>query len=196
MEKPSPESRSLLLGWSPFVVGFVLMLLVGWFLFPKVLYSTRTQPVAFSHVTHGPEGTAGNECEDCHFFREDGTYQGIPPLAKCMECHEDLLGESQEEAAFQELALRLTEEGRDIDWLIYSKQPACVFFSHAAHIKMAELECTACHRDVTSQHSPPPFRQNRLTGYSKDVWDRMKMTVCGDCHEERGTSNACFVCHK
>jgi hypothetical protein len=24
----------------------------------------------------------------------------------------------------------------------------------------------------------------------------MKMSDCGDCHEERGTSNACFVCHK
>ena len=183
-------------GWLFFVGGLVLMLFVGWVLFPKVLYCTKTQPFEFSHVTHGPEGTAGNECTDCHAFREDGSYQGIPPLSKCMECHEDLMGESEAEREFQEKALEMAENGEQVPWLIYSKQPICVYFSHAAHVKMAELECTACHPDVTNQKVPPPYVQNRITGYSREVWDRMKMSVCGDCHKKQGANNACFVCHK
>jgi len=183
-------------GWLYFVVGFVFMLFVGWVIFPKALYCSKTQPFEFSHVTHGPEGAAGNECIDCHSFRQDGSYQGIPPLSKCMECHEELMGSSEAEREFHDKALEMAENGEQIPWLIYSQQPVCVYFSHAAHIKMAELECTSCHPDVINQKAPPPFYQNRITGYSKTVWERMKMSDCGDCHEKQGANNACFVCHK
>jgi cytochrome c553 len=34
-------------------------------------------------------------CEDCHFFREDGTYAGKPALSACVECHEEPQGETE-----------------------------------------------------------------------------------------------------
>ncbi|MGB5619668.1 MAG: hypothetical protein WBM78_22720, partial [Desulfobacterales bacterium] len=32
-----------------FIVGFVASLVVGWVVFPKLLYSQKEQPVAFNH---------------------------------------------------------------------------------------------------------------------------------------------------
>ena len=61
--------------------------------------------------------------------------------SKCLECHASPQGNSKEEAEFIKLAEKLKKENKNIPWLIYSKQPDHVFFSHAAHIKMAKLEC-------------------------------------------------------
>lgn len=190
---PGSSSKT---GWLLFVVGFAGALVVGWFVFPLALYSSRTQPVQFSHATHGLDGAAGLECSECHRFREDGSYLGIPSLESCFECHSEIQGESQEEKRFHEEGQQLMEEGKEVPWLIYSKQPPCVYFSHIPHVNMAELACTDCHRDVTAEKVPPVYKENRITGYSKTIWDRMKMDDCGDCHEEKGVSNACFVCHK
>jgi hypothetical protein len=85
------------------------------------------------------------------------------------------------------------EPEKEIPWISYSRQPDNVFFSHAAHVKMAEMECTHCHRDVSGETKAPPVKINRLTGYPNEV---MKMYVCEDCHARENVSNACDVCHK
>jgi hypothetical protein len=82
---------------------------------------------------------------------------------------------------------------KEIPWVSYSRQPDNVFFSHAAHVKMAEMECTDCHRDVKEETEAPPVKINRLTGYPNEI---MKMYVCEDCHAREQVSNSCDVCHK
>ncbi len=219
MEKKTNSSGSSMLGGVLFfLAGFIGALIVGWVIFPMVLYSEHSQPFNFSHAVHmdpervdGIEGeTEVEKCLFCHEFREDGTFAGIPKIAKCMECHDDPespLGESPEEAAF--LKTYVAHE-KEIPWFSYYRQPDCVYFSHIAHVKMGELDCKTCHGNHGHLTSLPPYKANRITGYSiniwgkrisglkKHTWDRMKMDDCAECHTEKGheENNACFVCHK
>ena len=211
MEADSKQvSRTKKDGWIFLLSGLIVALIVGWIVFPLILYSKKSQPLNFSHVSHGPESDAGLECEECHFFYEDGTFSGIPGIENCMECHEDPespLGESPEE---EKLFTGYIESGREIPWLIYSRQPDCVYFPHIAHVNMAEIECKVCHGDFETMENLPVYKVNRLTrysidiwgrniaGYKKNTWDRMKMDDCAKCHTQKGkeNNNACFVCHK
>ena len=215
-----PGTWRFLIPIAAFAVGFMSHLFLGWVIFPPLLYSEKQQPIDFSHKLH--VGEVG-ECEGCHYFREDGSFSGIPKLENCLECHEEQIGEHLEE---EKLVKEYVEPGKEIPWLIYSRQPQCVFFSHAAHVKMAEMECATCHGPIGDSDHVRPYQYNRLTLYSRDIWGwniaglakngwdylkqaddsggtkiehpaRMKMDDCAKCHEEkRGIHDACFVCHK
>lgn len=195
-----------------FIIGFVASLLVGWMVFPKLLYSQKEQPVTFNHVVHMDQ--VDNGCESCHFFREDGSYSGVPKLAQCIECHEEPQDESDEDEVH--FITEYVEKEREVPWLVYSKQPDCVFFSHAAHVKKGGMDCVTCHGHIGESESLRTYQENRITGYSRDIWgnniagfkrnpwDRMKMDDCADCHKEAAVKitsvqtekDACFVCHK
>jgi hypothetical protein len=178
--------------WVFFWIGVVASLILGWVVFPQLIHSTKSQPVAFSHLKHGEE--ASLSCEDCHVLRADGSFAGLPSMAKCMECHETAIGDSKAEADFIKLVVELKKERKDIPWLIYSKQPDNVFFSHAAHIKMAKLDCKECHKSVGGKTAKnPPYQYRWISGYAPEV---MSMKTCETCHAQKGASNACFVCHK
>lgn len=194
-----------------FILGLVASLVLGWVIFPQLLYSKKTQPIDFNHALHNEMVEDG--CESCHFFREDGTYSGAPKLAQCIECHEEVQGESEEEEKF---VTQYVAKGREVPWLIYARQPDCVFFSHIAHVKMGEMDCVTCHGHIGESESLKVYEENRLTGYSRDIWgkniagikwnswDRMKMDDCSECHQKNNVNQAsvqtnkggCFVCHK
>lgn len=196
-----------------FIIGFALSLVVGWGIFPKLLYSQKNQPINFNHALHVEQVEDG--CNSCHFLREDGSFSGIPKNQQCIECHAEIQGESEDEAVFvNEYVLK----DREVPWFSYSRQPDCVFFSHAAHIQGAKLECVTCHGPIGESEVARPYERNRITGYSRDIWgkniaglkknswDGMKMDDCAECH--KGTAalkhassvqterDACFVCHK
>jgi len=174
-----------------FILGLFASLIVGWIIFPKILYSQKKQPIDFNHAFHVAE--VENECESCHFFRKDGTFSGAPKLEQCIECHEEIQGIDLDEIKFVE---EYVSKGREVPWLIYSKQPDSVFFSHAAHIKGADMECVTCHGHIGESESLKIYEENRITGYSRDIWgksiggfkkntwDRMKMDDCADCHQK------------
>jgi hypothetical protein len=123
------------------------------------------------------------------------------------------MGDSDNEAVFVE---QYVAKEREVPWLVYSRQPDCVFFSHAAHVYGADLACETCHGSIGTSDSLKPYEENRITGYSRDIWghsiggfkhntwDRMKMDDCAECHETAGIHDssvqtgrdACFVCHK
>ena len=194
-----------------FIVGLIASLIVGWVIFPQLLYSQKRQPVGFNHALHNEE--VDNECESCHFFREDGTYSGVPKLAQCIECHEEVQGEDPGEARFVN---EYVAKGREVPWLIYSRQPDNVFFSHVAHVKTGQMECVTCHGNIGESESLKVYEENRISGYSRDIWgkniagfkrnswDRMKMDDCSECHVKENINQnsvqtlkgGCFVCHK
>jgi len=195
-----------------FIIGFAASMVLGWVIFPKLLYSEKQQPFSFNHALHVGEVDEG--CESCHFFRDDGSFSGVPKLAQCIDCHEEPMGESEDEATFVE---QYVWKGREVPWLVYSRQPDCVFFSHAAHVIGAEMECVTCHGHIGESTESRPYEYNRITQYSRDIWgkniagfkknswDRMKMDDCAQCHKEAGLTHtssvqtgrdACFVCHK
>ncbi len=172
------------------ILGLAASLVVGWVIFPKFLYSQKTQPFDFNHVLHEQE--VANSCESCHFFRSDGTFSGVPKLEQCLlGCHEEQVGETANEAKFYK---NYVSKGIEVPWLVYSRQPDSVFFSHAAHIKKAKMECITCHGPVGQSEHLKVYEENRITGYSRDIWgkniagfkrnpwDRMKMDDCEECH--------------
>nr|NJM01630.1 cytochrome c3 family protein [Desulfobacula sp.] len=198
------DDKGLGLGVIFFIVAFVICFLSGTLLFPKLLYSKKEQPFNFNHELH--VGEVG-DCESCHALREDGSFNGIPKLAKCQECHtETPLGETKDEAIFTEMYVAKEKE---VPWYVYSRQPDCVFFSHAAHTKTEGMDCVTCHGHIGTSTSLKPYEENRITGYSRDIWgqniwgikkhswDRMKMDDCAACHKkETGHQGYCFQCHK
>jgi len=116
------------------------------------------------------------------------------------------MGETEDEAIF---AAEYVAKEREVPWYVYAKQPDCVYFSHAAHIKAAGMDCVTCHGHIGESTSSRPYEENRLTGYSRDIWgkniwgikknswDSMKMDDCAVCHqEETGHKGYCFQCHK
>ena len=202
------DDKGLGLGVIFFIVAFVICFLSGTFMFPKLLYSKKEQPFNFDHELH--VGEAGS-CDSCHYLREDGSFSGIPTLDKCMECHtEEPLGETEDEAVFAEMYVAKEKE---VPWYVYSRQPDCVFFSHAAHTQVkpggAGMDCVTCHGPIGETTSSRPYEENRITGYSRDIWgkniwgikkhswDSMKMDDCAVCHKmETGHQGYCFQCHK
>ena len=193
-----------------FILGLATSLVLGWVIFPKLLYSKKRQPIEFNHALHNELVDEG--CESCHFFREDGTYSGVPTLAQCIDCHEEVNGEDPEEEKF---VAQYVAKNREVPWLVYSRQPDCVFFSHAAHVKIANMDCVTCHGDIGESQELKPYQENLISGYSRDIWgysiagikrntwDRMKMDDCSECHQRENVNQnsvqtlkgGCFVCH-
>jgi hypothetical protein len=202
-EPPKPGNWRFLIPIIAFAIGFGAHFFPGWIIFPHILYAKKEQPINFNHKLHVEEM---GECEACHYFREDGSFSGVPKLATCLDCHEEQLGSHPEEA---KLITEYVEPGKEIPWLIYARQPQCVFFSHAAHVNMAEMDCFTCHGGIGESTQTKTYQYNRLTLYSRDIWgyniagykkhtwDRMKMDDCAECHlEETGHQGSCFQCHK
>ena len=189
-----------------FALGFSTAIAAGWAGFPRLLYRTEVQPLQFSHKTHAGE-KAGLACDDCHTVTEAGYFTGIPKLDKCSTCHAEALGKTPAEKMLVE---RYVKPGREIDWHVYSRQPQNVRFAHAIHVKRAKLECSKCHGEHGKTETLRPYQQNRISGYSRDIWgpsisrisfrpaDRpsMKMDDCMHCHGERGVVTSCRSCHK
>ena len=185
------------------VVGLSAGLLAGWVGLPFFLYGRQEQPLAFNHAVHVKD--AGMACEDCHGFKADGSFAGIPLTSACADCHSEAQGESKAE---RKLVDDYVTPGREIPWLVYARQPDNVYFSHAPHVRRAAIECRRCHGDHGQSTGTPVYQFNRISTYSRNIWgprisgggpnpwDSMKMSDCCDCHRERGVRDHCLMCHK
>jgi len=172
----------------PFLAGAVLALAAGWSAFPRVIEKTRLQPVDFSHKVHAEK--AGAKCEDCHAFRDDGSFAGAPTLDKCAGCHAAPMGSTPAEKAFVE---NYVAQGREPQCVSYARQPENVWFPHIAHVKGGGVKCDQCHGEMASSDSLRPYRENRISGYSRDV---MSMDACIACHHQQKLEHSCLDCHK
>ena len=156
--------------------------------FPNCSIPKKKQPFSFNHKLHVAEV---GDCESCHSFREDGSFSGIPKLASCVECHEEVMGETEDEEIF---VTQYVYPEVEVPWLVYSRQPDCVFFPHVAHVVKGKMDCVTCHGHIGESESSRPYEYNRITQYSRDIWgkniagfktnswDRMKMDDCAACH--------------
>jgi hypothetical protein len=187
-----------------FGLGFAVMVAFGWIVFPELVYRSTDQPFQFSHKVHAGE-SVGLSCTDCHAFREDGSFAGIPVLSRCAECHSEAIGESPDERILVEEYIK---KERDVPWGVYARQPQNVYFPHVQHVKLAELECQRCHGPHGESDRLRPVQINRISGYSRDIsgssitgmkkgeWDGMTMDDCATCHRTHGAQNNCLTCHK
>jgi len=188
-----------------FLSGLALVVTFGWVALPAALYVRAEQPLQFSHEVHTSEAL-GLSCEDCHGFRADGSYVGIPGVAKCAECHSSPVGETAEE---KRLVAEYVTPGREIPWRVYARQPDNAHFPHAQHVKQAAIACAECHGSHGKTNQLRPLETDRISGYSRDVagfspvrfvrrpGDGMQMRDCEACHAQRHVAaTACLDCHK
>ena len=187
-----------------FALGVAVALFAGWVALPRALYVQRQQPVEFHHKLHA-EKSGVAECRDCHALRDDGTFAGIPAMEKCSGCHSERIGESKAEATLVDAYIKT---GHETPWLVYARQPANVWFSHAIHVRRAGLKCTECHGNDGESDQLKVYELNRVSGYSRDIWghsltrlhrspgDGMKMSDCEGCHRKHKVEVGCLGCHK
>ena len=187
-----------------FGLGLTFALFAGWFVFPRMLYVQKRQPLDFLHKTHADKSGVA-ECGECHALRDDGSFAGLPPSEKCAGCHSERIGESKAEAT---LVNDYIKPGHEISWRVYSRQPANVWFSHAIHLKRAGLACVECHSTYGESDQVRVLEVNRISGYSRDIWghsisrlrraphEGMKMSDCEACHQRHNLEVGCLGCHQ
>jgi menaquinone reductase, multiheme cytochrome c subunit len=173
-----------------FLAGALVAMGAGWVGFPYALYDRKPQPVDFSHKVHTGEKAGAMKCDDCHAFREDGSFAGIPKLEKCSGCHTAAMGTTVAEKKFIE---QYVTPNREPQWESYSRQPDNVYFSHAVHIKRGKLACDRCHGALGTTDTLPVKFQDRISGYGKGI---KKMDNCEDCHHQNKLNQSCMDCHK
>lgn len=187
-----------------FGLGLVLAILTGWVAFPRALYVQREQPLVFHHKTHS-EKSGVTQCDTCHALASDGQFTGVPRIETCAGCHAEKLGTSKSEAVLVDTYIK---PGREIHWFVSARQPANVWFPHAIHIRGAGLACSECHGTFGESDQSRIYEQNRISGYSRDIWghsisrlrraphDGMKMSDCENCHRQHHVEVGCLGCHK
>lgn len=187
-----------------FSTGAMISLAAGWLAFPRVLYQQKPQPFQFNHLAHTGE-KGGMACTDCHSFREDATFTGIPRLESCAACHAEPVGQSETEKHFVE---EYVKKEREPQWRVYARQPDNAWFPHAAHVLKAKLACERCHLDHGKSQKLPVYEENRITGYSRFVMGDLEKTFvpaaghglrmddCIACHRQSKLEHSCLDCHK
>lgn len=187
-----------------FGIGMGLAIITGWTAFPRALYVRRDQPLEFHHKMHS-EKSGLTQCDSCHVLGSDGEFSGIAGIETCAGCHADKVGTSKAEATLVDVYIK---PSRETPWLVYSRQPANVWFSHAIHARRAGLACRDCHGNFGESDQPRVYEQDRISGYSRDVsghsisrlrrapHDGMTMSDCEDCHRRRNVEVGCLGCHQ
>jgi len=175
----------------PFGAAAVLVTVlgVGWYTQPDRFvrgYEPR-QPIPYSHKLHA--GTLRIPCMYCHSGVLRSRAAGIPPVAKCMNCHTVTKKDSPD---IRQLA-SVYASGEPILWQRIHNLPDHVFFDHRPHVH-AGILCQTCHgevqtMDVVSQQMS--LRMGSCLGCHRDPHDALpagSAIVKGPEH--------CYACHR
>jgi len=137
------------------ILGIVFLLALGWQ--AKMLYEAGTslgrqqyyepdQPVKFSHVVHAADNQIN--CKYCHNTVDHSRHAGIPGVDVCWNCH-SIVREGSHSGKHQiNKVVAAYEQGTPIRWIKVHNLQDHVFFSHAQHVAVGEIECSACHGPV------------------------------------------------
>lgn len=154
--------RRILLGAIIFLNAIVFC--VWYFFSPEftdVGYSPE-QPVPFSHKIHA--GQLGMDCKYCHTQVEESRYANIPATQTCMNCHSQILLDSEKLAPIRES----WETGEPMEWTRVHMLPDYAYFNHSAHVNVG-VGCESCHGRIDRMEKV--FQAKPLS-----------MGWCLDCH--------------
>lgn len=140
------------------------------------LIGMDTQPVSFSHELHA--GSLKIDCLYCHRSAETSPVAGIPSMQLCMGCHRNLAVETEQTA----LLVNHWKREEPVAWKRLQRLPDFVYFTHEQHLAKG-MGCANCHGEVDRMEHTP-----RAATY--------EMGWCLSCHEARGASRDCWICHK
>lgn len=161
------------------------------------------QPIEFPHDRHAGDAAKGGmqiNCMYCHTYARRSIVAGIPPLQKCIGCHQNI--ESVRETPRIKKLFEYWEAKKAVPWKKVHDLPDFVRFNHERHIqrfvfaqnKPVQEACGYCHGDVKTM--TVARRQKPLS-----------MGWCVSCHQKDhpvdATStktthgpNDCWQCHK
>ena len=133
------------------------------------------QPIPFSHNVHS--GIKEIQCQYCHPYVAYSNFPGIPPVEKCLHCHNYIIVNHpwiQKEHGY-------FNRQEPTPWVKVNVIAEHVFFNHQRHINR-QVACEECHGEV--QHS------QRLPA---KIW---RMGQCLECHHQKKASVDCWLtCH-
>jgi hypothetical protein len=152
------------------VAGFLVF-----FYAPPQSFIGPEQPIPFSHRLHA--GHKAIQCQFCHPYVGRSNHPGLPPVEKCLYCHNYIIANHwwiQEEH-------RYYDTKTPTPWVKANFLPEHVLFNHQRHIRFG-IECQACHDKVEAQ--------DRIKG------KHFKMGFCIDCHQRKEVNLGCWLaCH-
>jgi hypothetical protein len=151
-------------------LGFVYLI----FIFPHATAGIE-QPIAFSHRVHA--GHKAIDCRFCHPYVKRSTYPGVPPVEKCLFCHDHIIANHPEIKKEHEYF----DTNTPTPWRKVNYVPEHVFFNHQRHIRK-EIDCEACH--------------GRVQAMDRVIGRDFKMGFCLECHRDRNANIGCWLaCH-
>ena len=173
----------LLLSSAYFAYGFFMQVGVDQGYMP-------VQPIHYSHKIHA--GANQIECKYCHSSARVSKHSGIPSLNVCMNCHKNIAEYNGEEdlengytkefytkeikklyaaVGWDEENQQYTGKTEPVKWVRIHNLPDFVYFNHAQHVQVGQIECQTCHgpveeMEIMYQYSP------------------LTMGWCINCHRE------------
>lgn len=138
----------------------------------------QAQPLPMSHARHLAKEM---KCRACHQGVEGQPQASFPTLADCMDCHKKKQGEEASEPSVRAYA----QSQQEVTWVRHNFLPGHVYFSHAAHVTLADMKCEDCHRDMRTV--------DQSVGQADIHPD---MDACVACHRQKQASVDCLTCHK
>ncbi|MBW2201314.1 MAG: cytochrome c3 family protein [Deltaproteobacteria bacterium] len=158
--------------------GLSVLLVLGFLYFFYVSPATRIgpeQPIPFSHRVHS--GVKAIQCQFCHPYVGRSINPGIPPVEKCLYCHQYIIANHPWIRKEHEYFNTRTPT----PWKKAFYLPEHVLFNHQRHIKK-EIECQQCHGQIETM--------DRIRG------KRFKMGFCVECHQNKAANLDCWLaCH-
>ncbi len=109
-------------------------------------YYEPDQPIQFSHRIHA--GDNQTDCKYCHSTVDESMHAGIPSVAVCMNCHNVVKEGTQ--TGKEEIAkiYAAVETHKPIEWVKVHNLPDHVYFNHAQHVSVGNIDCAQCHGEV------------------------------------------------
>jgi len=137
------------------LLGAALTLVAGCFLSVGAWaddVSDAPQPIEFPHVRHASKFKIN--CMYCHTYARRSMVAGIPPVAKCIGCHQHL--PSVREKPRIKTLFTYWEQKKPIPWRKVHDLPDFVYFTHKRHVQRfifkdgrpTQQVCGMCHGDV------------------------------------------------
>jgi hypothetical protein len=160
------------------IVGIMVALTAAflfYFYFPPATDIGAAQPIPFSHRLHA--GHKAIDCRFCHPYVERSIHPGLPPVEKCLYCHNHIIANHPEIKKEH----RYFETNTPTPWVKVNYLAEHVLFNHQRHLKKG-IECVNCHGKI-------------------ETMDRIKnnhfyMGFCLNCHREKKVNVGCWLaCH-
>jgi hypothetical protein len=148
------------------VAVLIVVLAVGWFTQPDrfALGYAPEQPIPYSHKLHA--GVLKIPCQYCHSGVLKARQAGIPPVAKCMNCHTVTKTDTQ---SIKQLTA-IYNAGTPMRWQRIHSLPSYVFFDHRPHVH-AGILCQTCHGEAENME----VVEQKMS---------MRMANCLGCHRD------------